>query len=210
MCQQSVTLQTAVLMQVKEFVTSNTTFSVHDITRAIRSKLYNDELEIPEVKVDGAVFRSDIPHTKVKAIFNELWHTGVFDPDFTLGRNFNGMYFEYTPSLLNPTVKTTTPITAPVTQTMSTSAPVASASTIISSLSTFDSVVQDRIETYLDNCIFRNTRPAHTTLRNVQSAIKRDVSTGWSCEKIREYIECLGYTVVDDQGSISKAWVLFV
>ena len=98
---QSVTLQTAVLMQVKEFAQTNTPFSVHDITRTIRTKAAQGELEIPEVEVQGASFRFDIPHPKVKGIFEEMWKTGVFDPDFTLSRQFNGMYWLYTPAPVN-------------------------------------------------------------------------------------------------------------
>jgi hypothetical protein len=54
---QSVTLQTAVLMTVKEFAQNSQTFSVHDITRTIRSKAAQGDLEIPEVEVAGASFR---------------------------------------------------------------------------------------------------------------------------------------------------------
>ncbi len=211
MCNQvpSVTLQTAVLMQVKEFASNNQSFSVHDITRTIRHKTAQGELEIPEVEVSGASFRFDIPHAKVKALFDELWRTGVFDPDFTLSRQFNGMYFEYTPSPLagSPTVQVSTPATAPVTQTVSTPAPVAPSAPATTSGPVPDSVVRDRIQTYLNNCTNKNFRP---TLRTVQSAIKRDVSTGWSCEKIRDYIEDLGYDIVPDPDAISKAQVITV
>src|ERR1035441_7849921 len=115
----SVTLQSAVLMQVKAFAQNNTPFSVHDITRTIRQKTSQGELEIPEVEVQGASFRFDIPHPKVKALFDELWTSGVFDPDFSLSRKFNGMYFEYTPTSGNDpytsTIPTTTPLATAVT-----------------------------------------------------------------------------------------------
>lgn len=212
MCQQvqSVTLQTAVLLQVKEFAQANQKFSVHDITSSIRNKAANGELEIPEVKISGASFRFDIPHAKVKALFDELWRTGVFDPDFALNRNFNGMYFEYTPSPVNGNVQyaSVTP-TAPTqiadpTQ-VTTPAPVTPAPT---TGPVPDSVVKDRIQTYLQNCTSKNFRP---TLRNVQSAIKRDRSTGWSCEKIQEYIENqLGYTVIDNPENVSAYQVATV
>jgi hypothetical protein len=199
---QSVTLQTAVLMQVKEFAQNNTPFSVHDITRTIRSKTAQGELEIPEVEISGASFRFDIQHAKVKALFDELWRTGVFDPDFSLSRQFNGMYFQYTPSLINGgavagiSVAPQAPLTAGVPTTSATNA------------TTLPSDVQSRVATYLTNCAGRNFRPS---LKQVQSAIKRgNASTGWSCEALRDYIEGLGYTVVDNPDSISKAQVVTV
>lgn len=208
---QSVTLQTAVLMQVKEFAQNNQPFSVHDITRTIRHKTAQGELEIPEVEVSGTSFRFDIPHAKVKTLFDELWRTGVFDPDFTLSRQFNGMYFEYTPSLLavSPTVQVSTPAVTHATQTVSTPAPTPAPAPVASSPSTSvsNSVVQDRIQTYLDNCTSRNFRP---TLKQVQSAIKRDVSTGWTCEQIQDYVEGLGYDVVADPDYVSANQVATV
>ena len=109
----SVTLQSAVLLQVKEFVKNKQTFSVHDITRNIRSKASSGDLEIPETEVSGTSFKNDIPHAKVKNIFDNLWQTGVFDSEFTLSRLFNGTYFEYTPTLVNQMTPTPTPTPLP-------------------------------------------------------------------------------------------------
>jgi hypothetical protein len=192
----SVTLQTAVLMQVQDFAKSNQTFSVHDVTRTIRQKTGSGDIEIPEVEVSGASFRFDIPHTKVKDIFNELWNTGVFDPFLTLSRSFNsqGHYFEYTPTPVNTSsapapsvaVSTNPPTTAP---------------------SVNDASVQARITLYLTNCRTRNFRP---TLKQVQSAIKRNVSTGWSCEKIQDYIIHLSFNIIQDPEHISSNQVATV
>lgn len=214
MCTQtvpSVTLQTAVLMQVQEFAKNNQTFSVHDITTAVRRKTANGELEIPEVEVTGASFRFEIPHVKVKAIFDELWRTGVFDPVLTLARQFNGTYFEYTPTLnasatqtgnvpaAPASVNVVTPVTAPAVVPVLNVAPAATVS---------DDDVKNRIRTYLNNCVTRNFRPS---LKQVQSAIKRSSSTGWTCEKIGEYIENdLGYTVVADPDFVSASQVAVV
>lgn len=206
---QSVTLQTAVLMQVKEFANNNQQFSVHDITRTLRNKTAQGDLEIPEVEVSGASFRFNIEHAKVKALFDELWKTGVFDPDFTLSRQFNGTFWEYTPSAVNggyagvsvtpapqPTVLPPGPLpTAPVTATAPTGAlPVD---------------IQSRVAVYLLNCKNRNFRP---TLKQVQSAIKRgDASTGYSCETLKSYITGnLGYNVIDDPEALSRAQVATV
>lgn len=197
----SVTLQTAVLMQVKEFAENNTTFSVHDVTRNIRTKVYSGNLEVPETEVAGASFRHDIPHTKVKAIFDELWRTGVFDPILTLSRNFNGTYFEYTPQLVstNPTPVVATPA---VTYTALASTPA------ISYTAPADNDIKSRIVTYLTNCKKKNFRPS---LKHVQSAIKRDVTTGWTCEQIKDYIvNTLTVQVIDDPDYVSASQVATV
>ncbi len=197
---QSVTLQTAVLMTVKEFAQQNQTFSVHDITRTIRSKASQGDLEIPEVEVSGASFRFDIPHSRVKALFLEMWNSGVFDPDFTLTRNFNkgGGYFEY-----SPVVPAANAVYASTTSTATTPAPTTP------SYSKNNAPVQDRVVLYLNNCATRNFRP---TLKQVQSAIKRgDASTGWSCEDLQKLIETtLGYSVVADPESLSASQVVTV
>lgn len=208
MCNQvpSVTLQTAVLMQVKEFANQNQQFSVFDITRTLREKTAQGDLEIPEVEVSGASFRFDIPHAKVKALFDELWRTGVFDPDFTLSRNFNGVYFEYTPSAVNQSYAgvsvTPAPATPAPTPAPSTPAPVATNSTLPVD-------IQSRVAVYLLNCKNRNFRP---TLKQVQSAIKRgDASTGFSCDVLKSYITTsLGYSVIDDPEALSRAQVATV
>jgi hypothetical protein len=187
-------------MQVKEFAQNNTPFSVHEITQAIRQKTAQGELEIPEVEVQGASFRFDISHPKVKALFDELWRTGVFDPDFTLSRKFNGMYFEYTPASANGGALAGISV-APQ--------PAASATMPVppTLVNKATEKVEDRVKTYLNNCVLRNFRP---TLKKVQSAIKRDVSTGWSCDALKALVQKLGYTVVDDPDSVSKAQVVTV
>lgn len=200
MCQQvqSVTLQNAIYMQAKEFATKSQSFSVHDITRTIREKTAQGELEIPEVEVSGASFRFDIPHAKVKALFDELYRTNAFDADFTLTRNFNGMYFEYTPQLVNGATippQTSAPVAAP-------------APTVAPSVTVASNDITARVQQYLTNCVARNFRPS---LKQVQSAIKRqNVSTGVSCESLKTTIETLGYTVIDNPDALSQAQVATV
>lgn len=209
MCQQvqSVTLQTAVFEQVKEFATNSQTFSVHDITRTLREKVAKGELEIPEVEVSGASFRFEIRHDKVKALFDEMYRTGTFDPDVTFTRVFNNMYFDYTPTLVSSVGQsgpTSAPVVAPsvppVTPSVTTAPVVAPVTT--------PSDISARVALYLSNCVARNFRPS---LKQVQSAIKRgDASTGYSCEELKATAQSLGYTVVDDPASIAKAQVATV
>jgi hypothetical protein len=204
----SITLQTAVLMQVQEFAKDNQMFSVHDITAAVRRKTANGELEIPEVEVSGASFRFDIPHVKVKAIFDELWQTGVFDPFLTLNRRFNGTYFEYTPFLNTPYSQTANITATQPSFNVVTPTTTPNVVPVLNVTPTSDDDVKSRIRTYLNNCVTRNFRP---TLKQVQSAIKRTSSTGWTCDKIGEFIEQdLGYTIVADPDFVSASQVVVV
>jgi len=198
----TVSLKEAVVIQITEFARNSQAFSVHDVTRSIRSKASQGELDIPETEVAGASFRFDIPHSKVKSIFDDLWRTGALDSICNLNRQFTGMYFEYTPTL-NPNSPTgnVPPPVAPTAPSVQISNPPYTTGT--STLT--DSVVRDRIQTYLINCTNRNFRP---TLKQVQSAIKRDVSTGWSCEKIQDYVENLGYDVVANPDYVSASQVI--
>jgi hypothetical protein len=203
----SVTLQTAVLLQVKEFAQNNQPFSVHDITAAIRNKTAQGDLEIPEVETQGASFRFDIRHPKVKALFDELWRTGVFDPDFTLSRQFNGVYFEYTPSAVNQSAYAGVSVT-PLVSPQPVTTPSATQAQPTAAAPTTPSDITNRVSQYLTNCASRNFRP---TLKQVQSAIKRgDASTGFSCESLKTTIVGLGYTVVDDPEALSRAQVATV
>lgn len=170
----SVTLQTAVLMQVKDFANVQKTFSVHDITRTIREKTGNGEIEIPEVEVSGASFRFDIPHTKVKAIFDELWRTGVFDPFLTLSRNFNGTFFEYVPTPVNGA---SAAAPAPV---VPTSAPIVAAATVASANRVDKQVVTSKVQTYLDN-----HAGSTVTIEQIRAGIK---CNGWTCSEIIDII----------------------
>jgi len=210
MCNQvkSVTLQTAILMQVKEFATSNVPFSVHDITRTIREKTSKDELEIPEVEVivtASSPNRFEISHAKVKSLFDELWRTGVFDPEFTLNRSFTGMYFEYTPQLVGNVSAAPCPMNVPVPSVPYTATAAHSADTSIPDYISENNTV--RVKLYLANCVRKNFRP---TLKQIQSAIKRDEIPGCSCGELRAYITTLGYTIVDDPDAISKSQVATV
>ena len=207
---QSVTLQTAVLLQATEFANNNQPFSVHDITRTLRNKVAQGELEIPETEVQGASFKFEVEHQRVKELFDELWRTGVFDSAFTLTRTFKPVekYFEYTPTLVaGPSVPT--PAVAPAPTPSVTPAPMAQYSVTPSvASSALPSDITDRVKLYLTNCVGRNFRP---TLKQVQSAIKRgDASTGTSCETLKSLVEGLGYTVVSDPDALSQAQVATV
>jgi len=203
-----VTLQDAVLEQVTEFATNNQTFSVHDVTRNIRTKVAQGGLEIPEVEVTGATFKFDIRHDRVKSIFLDLLNTGIFDPNFTLNRQFNGTYFEYTPALNSNVAPASVPsVSSPYVQVASVSSQPNVPKT--STGKTDSLVIKDRVKTYLANCVTRQFRP---TLKQIQSAIKRgNVSTGWSVSELENLIvNELGYKVLLNPNRSSRSQVVTV
>lgn len=188
---QSVTLQTAIIIVVKELSVRMSSFSATDITTAIRNKCINGELEIPELEVTTFYsddLRYDIRHSVVNGIFKDLWKTGVFNPEFILNREISksGEYYIYTPLQIN---NVTNPIPVPANVICNS---ISALRASVDELSRSDAT--ERIRKYLNNC---QIRKFHPTLRQVQSAIKRNnVSTGWSCDEIGDIIcNCLGYDI---------------
>jgi len=179
----TVTLQTAVLLTIKEFADDGNKFSAHDITRSIRDKCNGGKLEIPEVEdLSGAdSFRYNVQHNKVRDLFNEMRDNGVFDADYTIHRNFNGMFFEYTASSTAPSQPPVPSYggTPPPTSIL----PVVPLATVFAQV---DAEIKRRVTQYLQNCKTRNFRPS---LKQVQSAIKRgDKSTGVSSGELEDLI----------------------
>jgi len=181
----SVTLQTAVLLVIKEFADVGNKFSAHDITRSIRDKCNNGQMEIPEVEdLSGAdSFRFNVDHVKVRNIFNEMRDNGVFDADYTIQRKFNGMFFEYTAQSVNQPVPCCggTPPPTSILPVVPLASPTPAAAFVVA-----DAEIRRRVTQYLDNCKSRNFRPS---LKQVQSAIKRgDKSTGVSSGELEDLI----------------------
>jgi len=193
----SMTLQSAILSQIQEFLGNGQTFSVFDVTTALRSKCNGGSLEIPEVESSNpsATFRFDIRHDSVKAAFAELWDNALQSGLPALNRAFNGRYFVYeadqlvTPSVQSPIqVSTSNPVSA-----TTVSATVVSGPTPVQPAPQLNEAeVTRRIRIYLENC----TKTGHVpTPKQVQSAIKRDRSTGFSYDKIIDISKNLGYTL---------------
>ena len=203
---QSVTLQTAILMEVKEFSLTNTPFSVHDITQNIRRKTMDGTLEIPEVEVVGASIRFNIPHANVKSIFDEMWRNGTFDPFLTLSRNFTGKYFRYAPTPVSTqsSQTSTQPTQQSIPQVPCTFAP---ASTTVQNntdniVKADKNTVTQRIKQYLEYCKSAYVTP---TMKKIQSSIK---CNGWTCRDISYIVSNdLNKTVVR-HGYISKSSVI--
>ena len=191
----SVTLQTAILLQVKEFAESGKVFSAHDITRSIRDKCNTGKMEIPEVEdlsgADG--YRFNVDHAKVRNLFNEMRDNGVFDAEYTVKRNFNGMYFDYTATAHNVATPVSSTASPPTKVTPKPFIP-APANIVIPFPFVKSLEIKRRIVGYLGNCTRRNFRPS---LKHIQSAIKRgNHSTGVSSADLLDLIrKDLGYSV---------------
>jgi hypothetical protein len=185
-------------MQVLEFAKANAKFSIHDIKAALRSKVANQELEIPETEVCGTSYKFEVTHVAVKTLFLDLLRTNGFGAEYVFSRKFNGMYFEYTPSPVNVVNDNNAP-TIPVPQAPAQPSVSNPTSTIA------DPMIQNRIATYLSHCKSRNFRPS---LKQVQSAIKRsDSGTGISCDEIQTYVKSLNYNVISDPDALSRSQV---
>jgi len=197
----SVSLQTAVLMQVTEFAKNGKSFSIREVTGALREKVNNGELEIPEIEEQGPTFRFNVRHSNVRALFRDMLNTGVFDQQFKLEETFpNGKFFVYVPTVTSMTSATQqTSMSAATTQ--APASPVAAPFV----KPTRDEIVK-RVKLYVTHCRTRNFRPS---LKKVQSAIKRrDRSTGWTCEELSDVItNDIGFNIIPDPDCVSTSQV---
>lgn len=196
----SVTLQTAVLIAVKEFAEKKTKFSSHDITRILRNKCNTGKMEIPEIEdlsgIDG--YRFNVNHEKVRNLFQEMINNGVFAADFVIQRQFNGMYYEYV-TISSPTK--IPPVSVPPQYPTNVQTPLASIPVPVVCQTTDPEIIR-RITQYLDNCKARNFRP---NLKQIQSAIKRgNYSTGVSQNELSDFIQNSGYRISRGDHSIES------
>jgi hypothetical protein len=187
---QSVSLQTAILLQIKEFAQTNRTFSVHDITVELRKKCNTGQLEIPDIEdISGADnFRYPVDHKEVRNLFNQMRDNGVFDSDYTLQATFNKMFYTYT------VTKKTSP--TPVSKTPSVT-PIAIAKNVWSQAScgASSSQIETRVRQYLVNRS-SDSFTSYPTIKQIQSAIKRgNRSTGVSTGDLIAMVKALGYPV---------------
>ena len=203
----SVSLQTAVLMQVQEFVNSGQEFSRYDITKALRQKCNDGLLEIPEVEdVNGGNVRYDIRKDAVDNIFEQLWNNGLPNglPPLTCQYNrvlgYRVFSADMSAASAVPT-PTSTPSAIPVlTQTPSVSlqatAPTVTAippSRPSNMVTLSDTEIRRRVQLYMKRCSTLGVTPS---LKQIQSAIKRgNQSTGLSYREIANVTMSLGWIV---------------
>lgn len=193
MCNQntpSVNLQTAVLMQVQEFVNSGQSFSRYDITKALRQKCNDGLLEIPEVEDTdpNASYRYDVRKDAVDAIFEQLYQN-------CLVNGLPPLRYDYNPNLgyrvfsvdTNSAPATPSPVYASVPTTPTPATPVTPTSTVTLT----DGELRRRIDQYMNGCQKLGKIP---TRRQIQSAIKRNgKSTGLSRQECGHIAVSLGY-----------------
>jgi hypothetical protein len=192
-------------MSVKDFVNSDMTFSIHDITVDIREKCNSGKLEIPEIEIKdfdpNLSYRFNVEHTAVRSLFNEMWDLGVFDGMIPiLGRKHNGRYWEFSSvsgeddySLLQKILDEiadsdtdgimNTPVQ--ILKADPTPTPTALAA---------DEKAREakrRIKLYLENCA---KIPVYPTLKQVQSAIHRPrgLPLNYTCDEINSFVTELG------------------
>ena len=177
MCDKNSSLNKAILVQVKEFATNNTTFSIHDITRGLREKTSKGVIDIPELKSQNSQFSHEIPHITVKSAFTELLNDNIFSTDLglDLNRNYNGTYFEYVPVVVSPSSSTPTTNTTTLTPT-------------VSSVKT----LSDRIKIYLSKW----DTGSFLSVKQVQSGIRRHNIPDTKCIDIQSEIANIGYKML--------------
>ena len=207
----SVSLQTAVIMQIQEFAQKQTPFSRYDITTELRRKCNDGELDIPECKRDPNSDFCDVRKTAVDDIFEQLWNNGLCDgiPALVSSYDRNRGYRLFSgdtttqgsaipaPSMVAPSPVTNTPssvTTIPTNQSVVSVVPPMSAVPRQPTMVTLsDAEIRRRIDLYMTRCQKVGMIPS---LKQIQSAIKRgNRSTGLSYREIANVAGSLGYKV---------------
>lgn len=189
-----VTLKELVLGAVEGFLSTDSSFSVHNLTQSIRNVVNSGAVEIPALLVDGQAFKYEISHDDVKFYFNDLFLNNSFTQP--LSRSWQGGYFLYygdmTPAQVNP-IKATSNALNRLGGSLSVlgnsgTIKVPSAAALVSQQAAASNKlprteVINRVRTYQTNCGFRGVSP---TPKQIQSAIKRgSKSTGWTRSELQ-------------------------
>jgi hypothetical protein len=207
MCQNpntpSVNLQTAVLMQVQEFVNSGQAFSRYDITKALRQKCNDGLLDIPEIEDTnpGVTNRYNVSKDAVDTIFEQLYQNCLANglPPLSYSYNRQGGYrvFAADPNAVQAVSQPATYVSQPNVPTLypgvATSTPTITPITPTTTVTLSDPEIRRRVGLYMDHCGKIGLAP---TLKQIQSAIKRgSKSTGLSYREIANVATSLGYKV---------------
>lgn len=202
----SVTLATAVLMQVQEFIGNNQAFSRYDITKALREKTNNGLLEIPEIEnTTGGSPRYFVSKQAVDNIFEQLWRNCLVNglPSLKVDFNAAGGYRVFSadstaaqsvsPQMPAPPALPVSPLPptgAPVSLQMPNS-PVLPFAYGTSPAVVSDAEIRRRVTLYMKHCQQCNYTPS---LKRIQSAIKRgNKSTGLTKNELANIVMSLGF-----------------
>lgn len=179
------TLRQAIIDQVNEFTDNYQSFSIYDITQAIRTKCNYHNLDIPECfggdylhTPGGFAYKYEIDHYTVRYLFHEL--NGL---EFVLSADHSPAgYIVYT-KYVNSTT-TSTPVVTQPTNTVN------------------SSDIKSRIQQYLMN---KSYSSVPVSFKKIQSAIKRGRrAPGVTVRDIRDMVSKLGYSIYDTNEPISK------
>ena len=190
-------------MQIQEFITSGQSFSRYDITKALRQKCNDGQLEIPEIEnVNPGNIRFNVRKASVDTIFDQLYSNLLQNGIPALRYDFNrdqqtGVGYRVF-SVDNTVAQTVLPVVAAPAP-----APTPSPATSINSMNYFavqasastspdDAEIRRRATVYLQNCQKIGKVPS---LKKIQSAIKRKVSTGLSRKECFNLATSLGFKV---------------
>jgi len=202
----SVSLQTAVIMQIQEFSQNQQPFSRYDITTEIRRKCNAGELEIPECKSATNSTFYDIRKTAVDDIFEQLWNNGLCDgiPALVSSYDRNRGYRLFTGDAISagsaipaPSMVAPSPVSPPPTPlnppTVKLPIPPIAMVPQTTMVTLSDAEIRRRIDLYMTRCQKVGMTPS---LKQIQSAIKRgNRSTGLSYREIANVAGSLGYKV---------------
>jgi hypothetical protein len=169
------TLTTAVLLAIKSYNTD--TFSIYDLTRAIRQDVNDGEYEIKDLG-------TDIPHHAVKGVFAELQENGFLD-DHLEEVDYAEGYRKFT--WQDDTIHAYTPPPTPVITTNTSMVPNPPLTPTLGSKSftPITPYVQDLIVKYI-------TSRGITTVKQIQSRLKK---YNYTCDTIKDFL--LALHVVD-------------
>lgn len=117
----TITLQTAIQLTIEALLTMGGSFSAYQVTQGIRASVDKDYL-ISDVEttarydddLDEENEYSEIPHTRVKELVQELFDNGLFKADVGYADDGKNTYKVYSP-VNSPVASNTAPVSTPST-----------------------------------------------------------------------------------------------
>jgi len=178
-----ISLQTAVLMQINEFVNSGQSFSRYDVVNALRQKCNDGFLYI-----DG--FNKIIKKKIFNKVFDELWtcvlKIGLPALNCRLAQSPNGLKYRLYSTNCNTEIPKSDNYIISKSGTLGSDIDAIYKTNKIFTDDESGTLGYKRIKTYLINCVSKNVKP---TLKQIQSAIKRrNGGPCWTCKDIHNII----------------------
>ncbi len=174
-------LATAVLLCIEDFNLKQSSFSAHDITRAVRDAVLDDEFDLVDIKETTEVDGQTVPlveHNSVRDIVREFFKYR-FIPNYE--REFGGQFTTYRYQAPDSTQKA---LPAPISVN-----PVAAPTKAANALKQPDAAMWNKAAFYMENVFDKGAYP---TLKQVQSRLKGYEVT---CLQIKDWAEKEGYLV---------------